>query len=213
MLDARLLKCAEYIQGSAVCDVGTDHGQLPVYLIRNKLCQKVIACDIRPKPLEAARQNITKTGLTEQIQTILSDGLQMIPDACLTDIVIAGMGGETMIHILETCPWSLEQKTLILQPMTKHEILRKWLYENGYAILQETCVPDGHFLYAIMQVIYTGQPVKPDDLQIYFGKMSLTDPDGRAYAEHILTQLRKIRDGRQDMALSKTIDLLEGALL
>ena len=212
MIDERLLKCAAFVQGHSVCDVGTDHAQLPIYLVSTRRVTSAIACDIREMPLESAKQNIRKAQLSDKIQTILSDGLQNIPDESLTDIVIAGMGGETMIHILETCPWSLAHKNLILQPMTKHDVLRKWLLENGFAIRKEACVPDKQFLYTVMQVQFTGVSGSPNPADIYFGKMDLSDKTGLAYAERVLSRLRKTGAGRQDTAICEIIKTLEELL-
>ncbi|MDE5753789.1 MAG: class I SAM-dependent methyltransferase, partial [Oscillospiraceae bacterium] len=133
----------------------------------------------------------------------------------ITDIVIAGMGGETIIHVLqETCAFSLANKNLILQPMTKAELLRAWLYQNGYEIQQETCVHDGSFLYAVLCVKYSGISKNQNARDIYFGKMNLSDKNGLAYANRQYQKLCKARQGRlsagQDMTeLEKSIQELE----
>ncbi|MBE6877001.1 MAG: SAM-dependent methyltransferase [Ruminococcus sp.] len=211
MLNQRLLACAGYVQGNFICDVGTDHALLPVYLIQNQIAEKIIASDVREGPLQSAERTITRAGLQDKIQMILSDGLQNVPPDGLTDIIIAGMGGETIIHILETCPFSLEKINLIFQPMTKAELLRKWLYQNGFEIQSETCVPDKKFLYAVMQVRYSGNHRQPDAEEIYFGKMNLQTPDGRAYAERALHQLRKA-NFQQNPEVSGIITKLEELL-
>ncbi len=195
MLNSRLLACAKFIQGNFVCDVGTDHAQLPVYLIQNQIAEKIIASDVREGPLQSAEKTITKAGLSEKIQTILSDGLQNVPPDGITDIVIAGMGGETMIHILEMCLFPLDTINLILQPMTKAELLRKWLYEHGFEIQKEICVPDKHFLYAVMQVKQTWNFTVPDAVNIYFGKMDLHTKEGLSYAKNEFLRLSRRRTG------------------
>ncbi len=197
MLNPRLLACAAYIgDGEIVCDVGTDHAQLAVYLIEHGIAKQVIASDIGEGPLSAADRTIERHGLSGIIRTILSDGLTNVPPNGLTDIVIAGMGGETMVHILETCPFSLEGIRLILQPMTKADVLREWLYLHGFAIAQETCIREERFLYAVMQAVYTGECVQPDYALMRIGKMDLTEPACLAYAKRQYEMLCKSRDGR-----------------
>lgn len=196
VINTRLLACVNFIQGDFVCDVGTDHALLPVYAIRQGIVHQAIACDIGKMPLESAKKTVLKYQLSDIIQLVLSDGLQNISDEKITDIVIAGMGGETIIHILETCPLSPESKNFILQPMTKAELLRTWLYRNGYEIQQETCVHDGAFLYAVMMVSYSGICKEPDAREIYFGKMDLTDKNGLAYAKRQYQKLCKAQKGR-----------------
>ncbi len=196
MLNPRLLACAAYVSGTMVCDVGTDHALLAVHLIEQGIAKRVIASDIGEGPLAAADRTIRKHGLSAKIQTILSDGLVNVPPEGLTDIIIAGMGGETMVHILETCPFSLEGMNLILQPMSKADLLRKWLYEHGFAIESETCVKDGKFLYAVMKVQYTGIVEEPNWALIRLGRMDLTDENCRAYAERQYDVVCMSRDGR-----------------
>ncbi len=200
MLNPRLQACAGYVgTGKIVCDVGTDHAQLAVYLIEEGIAEQVIASDIGAGPLAAADRTIEKHGLTGTIRTILSDGLANVPSEGLTDIVIAGMGGETMVHILETCPFPLDAIRLILQPMTKADVLREWLYLHGFEILQETCIREERFLYAVMQAEYTGNCIQPDPALVRIGNMDLTNPDCRAYAERQLKMLCMARDGRSSV--------------
>jgi len=192
MLNQRLLACANFVRQNAhICDVGTDHAQLPVYLIEQGIAETAIAADIVPKPLEAAKRTISAHGLDGMIQTILSDGLEQIPPEGLTDIVIAGMGGETIIHILENCPFPLDGMRLIFQPMTKAETLRGWLYQNGFDIVQESFVKDGKFIYVIMCVRKTDIVLIPTVKECWFGKADLSTPEGYAYIDRQCQRLRK----------------------
>lgn len=198
MLNTRLHACADFITpGARVCDVGTDHAQLAVYLLESGIAEDVIASDIGQGPLQAAQRTIQAHGLSAKIRTILSDGLQSIPPEGLTHIVIAGMGGETIIHILENCPFPLTQIRLILQPMTKARDLRKWLYANGFALCCEVCVRDERYLYAVMQAQYTGTPVRSDAVSECLGAMDLHLAASQDYAERVYAQLCKARDGRR----------------
>ncbi|MDE6087743.1 MAG: class I SAM-dependent methyltransferase [Oscillospiraceae bacterium] len=226
MIHHRLLACAKLIRGNFLCDVGTDHGLLPIYAVRNQLVSHAIACDIREQPLESARANVAKYQLSDHIQLILSDGLQEVPEKIteqLTDIVIAGMGGETIIHILGNFMRRSENKKIlnfknfILQPMTKAELLREWLYQNGYEIREEICIPDGKFLYAVLSVQYSGIPIDPDPAKIYFGRMNLHSQNGFAYAQRQYRRLCEIRDSRQSAeqditALNQVVRELEECL-
>ncbi|MDE5855244.1 MAG: class I SAM-dependent methyltransferase, partial [Ruminococcus sp.] len=135
MLDKRLQMCADMISGKGiVCDVGTDHAYLAVELIKSGKCEKVIASDVKEGPLESAHKTVEKYDVSDKVELVLSDGLENINLDGVTDIVIAGMGGETIVNILENYFWenSLENIRLILQPMSKPESLRKFLYNLGY---------------------------------------------------------------------------------
>ena len=84
------------------------------------------------------------------IYFLLCNGLEKIPADEVKTVVIAGMGGETIAGILSAAPWTRQGgRLLILQPMTKSEELRLWLFENGYKVLSEQLVDDGK-IYEIL---------------------------------------------------------------
>ena len=65
-LSPRLLACCRYIApGDRVADVGTDHGYLSIYLLREGLASRVYATDLREKPLQKARENSRRFGVAE----------------------------------------------------------------------------------------------------------------------------------------------------
>ncbi len=151
MLDNRLKMCADMISGKGiVCDVGTDHALLAAHLITTGKCEKVIASDINEGPLESARKTVEKYGISKKVELVLSDGLKNVNGEGVSDIVIAGMGGETIVKILSERQFDLNGIRLILQPMTKAEILRKWLADYGYKIVSENGVSEGEKLYTVI---------------------------------------------------------------
>ena len=153
-LDARLQAVLDFVpEGGAVADIGTDHGYLPVYLLQKKYITSAIAADIGAEPLEHARRTARQYGVEEQLRFLRCDGLQGIDPKDVDTVVIAGMGGETIIHILSQAPWTKNGDTmLLLQPMTKQEELRRWLNENGYAQYAERLVRDKNYLYPVFTV-------------------------------------------------------------
>lgn len=57
-LGPRLALCAALVrEGSPLCDVGTDHAYLPIWLLKTGKTPRALACDINPGPLEAARRD------------------------------------------------------------------------------------------------------------------------------------------------------------
>ena len=102
----RLLLCAALVPpGSRAADIGTDHGYLAVHLLREGVCPFVTAADLREQPLQKARENAARFGVADRMQFLLSDGLQSIPPDAAGTIVMAGMGGDLMVRILEAAPW------------------------------------------------------------------------------------------------------------
>ena len=193
-LQPRLALLASLVsQDASVADVGTDHGYLPVYLLQQKRICRAIASDINALPLEHARRTAAKYGVTQGIDFRLCAGLDAIAPQEVDTVVIAGMGGETIIEILKNAPWT-RQKQLLLQPMTKPELLRVWLTENGYAITQEHLVRDKDVLYAVLTAT-GGESAPLTAAQAYCGAASIRDPLYGDYAQERITKLTRAAAG------------------
>ena len=152
-LSDRLLACAAFVRpGDRVADIGCDHGYLSIYLLKNDIASSVIAADINEQPLQSAIHNAEKFGVRDQMTFYLSDGVRNVPRD-FDCMVCAGMGGDTMISILEAAPWlRTGSYRLILQCQSKTPMLRQYLSTNGWRIAKETVLRDGRFLYTVMEV-------------------------------------------------------------
>lgn len=211
-LKGRLSLCAEYVrEGSRLADIGTDHGYLPIALCRSGKIPSALACDINPLPLESARRNIAEKGLSDRIRTRLSDGLKEIGADEAEDIVIAGMGGELIAAILGECPWVRDaSKNLILQPMTRHDVLIKWLCENGFCIEDQEAVFDGGKVYTVMQVRYDGVQRECGVFEANIGRLSPDSEAGVGFLNKCLNKLKKQEKG--DPTLAPVIKKMEELL-
>ena len=59
----RLAMCARLASGASVlCDVGTDHGYLPISLLMERKIEYAVAADIRRGPLESAKRHAAEAG-------------------------------------------------------------------------------------------------------------------------------------------------------
>ena len=140
--------------GYTLCDVGTDHGYVPIALVQGNIIPKAIAVDINKGPLERANEHIRANGLTEKITTRLSNGLEAIHDGEVDSIVIAGMGGELVIHILtagETVCRSA--KELILQPQSEVSKVREYVRNTGYKIVDEDMILEDGKYYPMLRCV------------------------------------------------------------
>lgn len=194
MLDNRLRACAAYVSGKGIlADIGTDHGYLPCFLVAEGVCEKAIAADINEGPLGNAREHIRQLGLDERVQTVLSDGLDSVPCGGVTDVVIAGMGGELIMQILQRAS-GFYGADFILQPMTKIEYLRRSLWDSGFDILSETACKDG-FYYTVMHARYTGITKSYTELQTYIGMMKADTDDEKGFLLRQAQMLEKKGSG------------------
>lgn len=152
-LSSRLAAVAALVpQGGLLADVGTDHGYLPVSLILQGKISRAIAADIRSGPLDHARRTAEAYGVTEALDFRLCDGLSGIRAGECDTVTIAGMGGETIAHILSQALWTRDGVRLILQPQSTQEVLRRFLAGSGYRILSERVVREGERWYPILEV-------------------------------------------------------------
>jgi len=137
--------------GSAVADIGSDHAYLPIELVKRGVAVRALASDVVDGPVERSRTNVASHGMTDLIEVRKADGLCGIEDFAPDDIVIAGMGGELIARIIGDSEYTRNENVrLILQPMTKVEVLRRWLYENGYAIEHESLAFEDGRIYRIL---------------------------------------------------------------
>lgn len=155
----RLMTAAALVtQGYTLADVGTDHGYIPIYLLQQKKIPAAIAMDINEGPLERAKEHIALYGLQAYIQTRLSDGVAALKPGEVEAVLIAGMGGGLVMHILKDGEKICQSaKELILQPQSEIERVREFLREEGYTILAEDMVYEDGKFYPMMKVQYQGE--------------------------------------------------------
>lgn len=213
-LGPRLALCASLVrEGSTLCDVGTDHGYLPIWLLKTGKIPKALACDINPGPLEAARRDGAKYGVGEELSFRLSDGLEAVSPEEAEDIAIAGMGGELILRIVTQAPWLRDpQKRLILQPMSSVPELRLGLRDLGFAVLQEEAVEDGGKVYSAFSAQYRGIPVETAPLYPYLGNLRPGAPQVEAYAQKALRVLMAQRKGALHTGDEDRAAFLEGLI-
>lgn len=194
-LQPRLHMLARLVpEGCRLTDVGTDHGYLPVALLQQGRITAAIASDIGAEPLEHARRTAMQYGV-DGMDFRLCAGLSGVAPEETDVIVIAGMGGETIISILQDAPWTADgQHRLLLQPMTKVAALRHWLADNGYTFTDEHLVEDKGRVYPILCV--EGGVFRPlTEAEALCGVLLVDDPLYAAYLTEHITKLRRSAEG------------------
>lgn len=156
-------------KGHVFADVGTDHAHIPSYLLLNGISPYGYAGDIKKGPLAVAKKNLTDHGVEDKVDLVLCDGLKGFPLNKIDDIIIAGMGGDTIIGILNECDHINEDHRLILQPMTNVSKVREYLFNNGFSVETEKIVAEDDKIYNIL-VSYRRKTDRETSLKdIYFG--------------------------------------------
>jgi tRNA A22 N-methylase len=170
-----------------------------VYLVLSGKCSQAIATDIRSGPLESAKGTLKKYRVTQNIKLIHTDGLKNVPPHGITDVVMAGMGGETIRDILAApeAKWLQNGISLVLQPMTKAEVLRRWLAENGFAVRRENVVKDTK-IYCVMQVQYTGEKRTVSEAEAFCGTLKRSELLPKIYIADVQKHLMNKVNGLEE---------------
>lgn len=150
-INDRLKMIGDLVEANSCClDVGCDHALLDIYLVKKNKNIRAIASDIAEGPVDAARSNIKREGLQDEIEVRLGDGLDTYSHEADT-IIISGMGGRNMIGIFKRHLEVLKQvKTIILSPNNYQIDVKKFLVGNGFYIENEEFVKDKKFIYQVI---------------------------------------------------------------
>ena len=194
-LSKRLQKIADFVpKGSAVCDIGTDHGYIPVYLVKENISSKVIGTDISKGSLDKIIDLVEKEKLQDLIDIRLGDGLYILSPNEVNTLIIAGMGGILISEILENSKEvSKTIENFILQPMVGVEELRRYLIGNNFKIIDEELVfEDGKYY----EIIFAKEGHQVIDKEIYFEISEILikekHPLLKSYIEHKKDKIKSI---------------------
>ena len=165
-LRPRLQAAADMIKAADhAADIGCDHGRLSVALLQQGRAKRITASDISEPSLQKARMLAQKCGLSERMDTVVSDGISHLCAGNADAMIIAGMGGELIARILGAAlDVAHSAETIVMQPMRGVEELRRFLRENHFPITDERLVPDAGRIYQIIAVT----PGEPNTIPSWF---------------------------------------------
>lgn len=164
-----------------VADIGCDHAYLSLHLILTNRCTHAIAADLRQGPLAAAQNNIQMYGCADKITAVLTDGLDGLDRYPITDIIICGMGGDTIMDILSRADFIKKPgMRLILQPQTAFAEVVLFLADAGFRIIAERYCTENKKAYRILCAEYIGKRQEIDMKAALVGTPTL-DEDWEDY--------------------------------
>lgn len=175
-LSKRLSAVASLItEGSRLADVGTDHGYVPIWLVKTGKIPSAVAMDVNKGPLLRAQEHIGTYGLEASVTTRLSDGLKALEPGEADSVLIAGMGGALTIRILSSARnhWD-SVREWVLQPQSELGEVRKFLAREGFLITAEDMVEEDGKYYPMMRVI-RGTSDYRTEAEFLFGKQLLEE--------------------------------------
>ena len=152
-LSKRIYAIAQQVnKGETAADIGTDHGYVPMLLMKNGISPAVIMSDISEGSLSKAFQTFRECGIDVPNTAFrVGDGLETIQAGEVDDVIIGGLGGLTITEILDSdYIKSRSFGKLILQPRKHSGNLRYYLHTHGWDITGEHLAPEGKFVCEII---------------------------------------------------------------
>mgnify|MGYP000259454089 CR=1 FL=1 len=174
-----------------VADIGADHGQMALAVLRRGIAGRVIATDISAASLAKARALSDADGVIN-METRLGDGLRPLSAGEADTAVLAGMGGRLIARILGDQDGTARSLYhLVLQPMHSVRDLRRWLYESDYRILSERLAREGDRFYHVMKVV-NGRDELILPLHMEIGRKLIEERDILlpSYLRHLIRGIR-----------------------
>lgn len=220
-LTRRLRAAADLVrEGATAADVGCDHGKLSAYLLDSGRAGFVYATDIRKQPLEKAAALLSSERFAGRHECVLTDGLSGLPADRITDVVIAGVGDDVTEKIISDAPWLRDAgKRLILVPASRHERVRQFLAQNGFATVRELAVSERRHVYTVIAAEYDGVRRTPGIRDKWLGGIDASSPDGTEYIDVLRRRMQAVAEGIRDKedpnyleaaAVLKEIELIRG---
>ena len=214
-MTGRLEKLLSLIEKCGVfADIGCDHGYVSYEVLSRGVADKVYAADISPYSLEKARA-LVGGEFEGRFFCFVSDGFTNVPDD-VDCALIAGMGGEEILHILnnkEVLP-----KTLVLQPMKNTEKVRRGVVGLGYGIDRDLTFFEGGKYYEVVRAKKDFLSAPYSEEEYAFGRDNLAgnNPDFKLYLEKRISALKKILSDNGEFSdrerISAEIGILEGLM-
>ena len=152
-LSLRLQTIHDMVPTSVVADVGSDHGKLMIALFESGRINRGYAIENKRGPYTRLVEALTEEKIEDVIIPLFSDGIEDLPSIVST-VVIAGMGGDTIIGILKKHPEKLKNvDTIIVDAHSEIPALREEVSKLGYVIADEKIIKEDDVFYEIIKFI------------------------------------------------------------
>ncbi len=198
MLTPRLQAVADFIPpNTSIADIGTDHANLPMFLIKSQKIHHAIAIDVNEGPYFTAKQAVEHNCLNKKIDVRLGSGLSALKPKEADIAVFAGMGGLLINSLLKSSPDIVNSlQGLVLQPQLAAEKVRSYLYTIGWHIKDEALAREQQHIYQIIYAV-PGLKSMPDDISLEIGPVILEKRSALfpAHIDMLLYRNKKILAG------------------
>ena len=149
-LSKRLKTIHDLTPNGVAIDVGADHGQLIISLVLDDIVHHGYAVENKKGPYERMVKAINASKVKDKITPIFSSGIKDMPKDVKT-VIIAGMGGQTIVNILKDDQEKLLDVTnLLIDSHGAFSFVREEISNLGFYIKNEQMVYEDEIFYEIM---------------------------------------------------------------
>ncbi len=202
MLSNRLKAIVSMVpKADVIADIGCDHGKAAVSLIKKNIAQQVICTDISGKSLDKAKKLVKSSGYAEKVSLREGNGLAVLNEKEADIAVVAGMGAELIIDILDADK-AKAPDTLVLSCNTGSGLLRQWLGNNGYVIQDESLVFENRHFYPVILAV-KGKAQELSEMQIEFGPV-LLEKKPKTLKHYVAKRIDNAKEIKEKIEKSKT---------
>lgn len=206
-ISLRMRKIADMASPLTVADIGCDHGFVSIYMVLEKNVSRAIAMDINEGPLMRAREHIREYDLTDRIEVRRSDGAKALKKGEVETAIIAGMGGRLTVRILKDSFDKFSQmESIVLSPHSETDQVRKYLFENGFVILDEDMVYDEEKYYTIIKCSCQKGQKETENKEYPYGE------SGYIYGPKLIDKKHPILKEYLEYRLNKYIQIKENII-
>ena len=168
-------------------------------------------CDISADSLSKARKSFSDAEIDMPDSSFrVGDGIDVIEKAEVDTLIIAGLGGVTIVDILSNDIDKLQSfKKLILQPRNNSGPLRSFLYRYGFDITDNKLVKEGKFSCEVIVAVRTSIINSENGLS-YERELPYEDSDIKwRYPENIINNDASVVSKRLGHAIDNHIEEIE----
>jgi tRNA (adenine22-N1)-methyltransferase len=171
-LSRRLETVASFVpEGSFLADVGSDHGQLPLDLLKQRKVVGAEAIENKPGPFSRLSKAVSASPFSKDVLLSMSDGLSQL-DSRVNTVVLAGLGGNLIAQILNEGKDRLAAvDTIVIDAHEGREMAMKALSALSYRLEASCFLYEAGIPYEVQKWVKSTKKVHYSSKDYRFGPL------------------------------------------
>lgn len=193
----RISTICSLVDKKIIAEIGADHGYITLNLFQNAKIDFAFLTDISDNSLQKARDNFSQSNFSNNVMFLVGNGLEVFENIQKENnykkpeqVIIAGMGGNEIIKILQNNKYSFDN--FVLQPQRNVVDLRHYLQENFFEIKDDVITKDGKLFYNVLKVEKVKTKKLLTNKELVFGKTNL-QTKSKIFKDYLVYELDKLQ--------------------